>query len=73
MAAILTVFETGLPLWHAYSFRDHAFFWLIDKLDDDTVVIHEVFDDPGARCKLKRFLLVAAGNFNKQYHDKDVG
>ncbi len=26
MTAIQTVFNTGLPLWHAYSFRDHAFF-----------------------------------------------
>jgi len=75
MAAILAVFKTGLPLWHSYSFRDHSFFWLINKMGDDITAVHEVFDDPDNRCGLKKFLLVAAGNFNKQFKesgDKNV-
>lgn len=73
MAAIDTVFKTGLPLWHGYSLGDHSFIVLLEKIDRDIVAIHEVFDDPDHREPLKKFLLVASGNFHRELYRKDVG
>ena len=67
LAAIKSVFDTGIPLYHSYSFCDYAFLWLVDKLNNDIVAVHEVFDDPNCRYKLKKFLWVASGQYYKQF------
>ncbi len=71
--AIRQAFETGLPVWHSYSLGDHAFLWLIDRIQQDIVAIHEVHDNPTERDRLKRFLWAAAGSFHMSLGKKDAG
>ena len=59
--------------WHSYSVGDFAFLWLISRLDDKTVSVHEVYDNPSDRSRRKRFLLAASGNFYKRYYKDEVG
>jgi hypothetical protein len=70
--AIRRAFKNG-HTWHSYSVGDFAFLWLISRIDDILVAVHEVYDHPADRPKRKKFLLAASGNFNKRYYNKDVG
>lgn len=70
--AIRRAFING-HAWHSYSVGDYAFLWLISKIDDMMVAVHEVFDNPADRSRRKRFLLAASGNFYKRYYKEDVG
>ena len=70
--AIRRAFKNG-HVWHSYSVGDFAFLWLISKIDDILVAVHEVYDHPADRPKRKKFLLAASGNFYKRYYRKDVG
>lgn len=70
--AIRRAFENG-HTWHSYSIGDFAFLWLISKIDDMMVAVHEVYDNPSDRSRRKRFLLAASGNFYKRYYREDVG
>jgi len=71
MAAIDKVFKTGLPLWHSYSLAEYSFICLIEKINKDTVVMHEILDNIDDRPMLKKFLLVASGNFHRKLYRKD--
>jgi hypothetical protein len=73
MSAIDNIFKNGLPIYHAYSIGDHSFICLLEKIDNNTVAIHEVFDDPDNRQRLKKFLWTASGNFRREPYRKDVG
>jgi hypothetical protein len=70
--AIRRAFENG-HTWHSYSVGDFAFLWLIQKIDNSMVAVHEVYDNPADRSKRKRFLLAASGNFYKRYFREDAG
>lgn len=70
MRAIDQAFSTRLPICHCYSFRDLAFMLLIDQVEDDVVAVHEIFDNPADRPRLKKFLWAASGNFFKNFNNK---
>ena len=73
MKAIDKAFDTDVPVCHTYSYRGLSFFWLIDRVDDLSVAVHEVFDVPKERARLKKFLLTASGNFYRTLYNKETG
>jgi hypothetical protein len=73
IAAMNKTFLTGKSIFHSYSFRDVSFLWLIVKIDEDVVTVHETFDVIGARDRLEKFLSVASGNFYRTLYNKETG
>lgn len=62
---IIAVLQHNIPTFVQYSLGGREFISMIDRVDDDHVVLHEKFDDPGNRDLIKKQLMVAAGNFKE--------
>jgi len=73
MDKIDAAFKTGLPLWYDYTLKGQSFLCLVERIDKDTVIVHEAMDDLEDRARIEKFLLVASGNFHRQLMNKDVG
>ena len=73
MRAIDMAFESGQPVCFSYSFRDLAFICLLERLDESVVAVHEVFDIPAERPRLKKLLWAACGNFYRSLYNKETG
>jgi len=70
MRAIDKAFTSYEPVYHSYSYRDLSFLLLIDRVDDSAVAVHEVFDNPHDRPRLKKLLWIASGNLKKRLNNK---
>ena len=68
--AIDNVLRTGIPEWIVYDIKNRYFLALIDRIDDNKIAVHEVFDDPENRDMLKKKLWVASGNFHRQLEER---